>query len=266
MHTEPSVVLFLVDGMRPDALQQASTPQMDAMIAKGSHTLEARSVMPSITLPCVASMLLGCDPSRHGVHTNAWDQIDRPIPSVFDVIHAAGLPAMAFYNWENLRDLSAPGSLSASFYVRSAWEEDGDTKLAALAATLMTQRPWRFAFVYLGCTDAAGHRHGFMSAPYIAAVEKADRAIRCVIDALATAGLDNDATYIVGADHGGHDTGHGEDIPEDMTVPWIAFGRGIASGRRLSEPVSIVDTGPTIVRLLGLTAPEQWTGRCLDLT
>lgn len=46
------VVLILVDGMRPDSLEKAGHPFIEEMKAKGSSTLEAQTVMPSVTLPC----------------------------------------------------------------------------------------------------------------------------------------------------------------------------------------------------------------------
>ena len=35
------VVLFSIDGMRPDGLQQANTPFFDSMMATGAYTLTA---------------------------------------------------------------------------------------------------------------------------------------------------------------------------------------------------------------------------------
>ena len=65
-------VLFVVDGMRPDGLQRADTPVMDRLISSGVHTFAARTLMPSITLPCLASLFLSVDPAEHGVTTNTW--------------------------------------------------------------------------------------------------------------------------------------------------------------------------------------------------
>ena len=45
-----------------------------------------------------------------------------------------------------------------------------------------------------------------------------------------------------------------------MTIPWLAAGPGIARGVRLSGPVSIIDTAPTIAHLLGLPRPANWRG------
>ena len=60
-----SVVLFVVDGMRPDGLRKSSTPVMNGLVRSGASTLNARTVMPSITLPCIASLFLGTTPDTH---------------------------------------------------------------------------------------------------------------------------------------------------------------------------------------------------------
>ena len=53
------LVLFLVDGMRPDGMVQAQTPVIDRLRSEGAHTLTARTVMPSMTLPCHMSRFFG---------------------------------------------------------------------------------------------------------------------------------------------------------------------------------------------------------------
>jgi arylsulfatase A-like enzyme len=76
-------------------------------------------------------------------------------------------------------------------------------------------------------------------------------------------GLPADHTVVVNSDHGGHERSHGADIPEDLLVPWIAAGPGIRQGMAIDAPVSLLDTAPTIARLLGLQAHPVWEGRCV---
>ena len=51
---------------------------------------------------------------------------------------------------------------------------------------------------------------------------------------------------IVTSDHGGHETHHGTDLPEDMTIPWIAWGAGVRRGHALTNRVTLPDTAATI--------------------
>lgn len=256
----PSVVLVLIDGMRPDALQQADTPTMDRLIASGAHTLTARTVMPSITLPVHASLFLGVMPERHGNTTNMWTPPARPVLGLIDVVHQAGGKTAAFYNWEQLRDVSQPGSLDASFFVKDTRSPNGDTLIAHLASTWLAHHQPTFTFVYLGHTDQAGHDHGWMSQPYLDAIANADRCIEMLTNALAP-----DATLIVTSDHGGHAQMHGTDCAEDMTIPFIIHGPSIPASYHIQSALHITDVAPTIAHLLELTAPAEWTGTLISL-
>ena len=259
-----SVVLFVVDGLRPDGLKRADTPHIDDLVNNGTYTFKARTVMPSITLPCLASMFLGTEPERHGITTNTWNEAARSIPSIIDLIHSEGMTTSSFYNWEPLRDLSKPGSLNASFFLNNCEEPQGDLEIARLAADYLSKKPVSFAFIYLGYTDAAGHKYGWMTARYFEAVENADIAIGEVLEAVDKAGAVGNTVFIVTSDHGGHDKTHGTEMLEDMIVPWIISGSEIPSGLELKDPVNIIDTAPTVAALLGIDQPKEWTGRVIS--
>ncbi len=96
------------------------------------------------------------------------------------------------------------------------------------------------------------------------AAGNADRAIGLVLDAMDASGQLADTACVVLADHGGHGLSHGDDVPEDLTIPWVIGGPGIRSSQPIAGPVSIVDTAPTLAHLLGLTAPAEWQGRIVE--
>ncbi len=259
MHTNRRFVLFLVDGMRPDGLLRADTPALDGLRAAGMHTLSARTVMPSMTLPCHTSLFLGVPPARHGITTNLWTPQVRPVPGLFDVLQEAGFATASFYNWEELRDLARPGALNASFMVKdSTGDGAADTMVSRLAANWLGTQPFHFAFVYLGGTDIAGHAFGWMSDGYLQAIAHADRCIGTVLDALPP-----DCTVMVTSDHGGHDQTHGTDCEEDMTTPLIVAGASVPAGRIIEHPVQITDIAPTIAHHFGVTPPHEWVGQSI---
>ncbi len=251
-----AVVLIVVDGMRPDALRQAATPHLDRLVARGSYTHTARTVMPSVTLPCHTSMFRGVTPERHGVTTNVWVPPARPVPSLLDLLHRAKKPTTAIYNWEQLRDLADPGSLDQSYFLNNCYEPGGDQELAELAAGVLGGMETGFAFVYLGYVDTVGHSQGWMSAAYIDAVGQADQAIGTIL-----AELPPQVVSIVTSDHGGHAQTHGTEMPEDMTIPWMICGPGIRQGHQLQTQVEIIDNPPTIAALLGVEPAPEWTGK-----
>ena len=75
------------------------------------------------------------------------------------------------------------------------------------------------------------------------------------------ASIPEEYTIILLADHGGHDRMHGQDVPEDMTIPLFLYGQNIPP--QAAQGANIKDIAPTVVRLFGLEADEEWEGRAL---
>jgi arylsulfatase A-like enzyme len=48
------------------------------------------------------------------------------------------------------------------------------------------------------------------------------------------------------------------------TVPWIASGVGIKHGHAIHQPVSIIDTGATVMRTLGLQTHTEWDSHSVE--
>ncbi len=255
------VLLFSLDGLRPDALSATPTPNLDAVAAAGGVGV-ARTTMPSVTLPCHASMFLGVPTERHGVTTNLWMPPVRPVDSITDAARKADLTTAAVYNWEPLRDLSRPGSLHISLMYKDNASADSDVQLARQAAAHLAADPTHFAFIYFGHIDSAGHKHGWMSDEYLAAVTTADQAVGVVLDAYRAAGLMDSTAVIVTADHGGHERSHGTDQDEDMLVP-VAISLPGGPPPSLNGHASILDIAPTVARLLGFPPAEEWEGQAL---
>lgn len=249
-----TVLLVSVDGMRPDGLMAADTPTFDRLIQNGTSTMDAQTVMPCCTLPCHTSMHRGVEPARHGIWTNTFQPIVRPVPSVFDVANQAGLRCGFFYNWGPLRDLCDPESLVVSYYLRDAHRPEGDRLVASMATKEIADKSLDFVFLYLGYTDEIGHMTGWMSDPYLAAIANADRSLDQVLQAFP------DATVLLLSDHGGHEKTHGTEAPEDMTIPFILSGPLIAGPTQITKPVVIQDTAPTLATLQNLPLPREWEG------
>lgn len=252
------VVLIMLDGLRPDALTAARTPRLDAFIAEGAHTLTARSVMPSITLPCHTSIFHSVPPTRHGITENQWHAMARPVVGLVDAAKAAGKRCAFFYNWELLRDLNRPESVYFSFFVNNGYDLEGDRVVADAAARYIPEYNFDFSFVYLGGIDVSGHNFGWMQDGYMRQIEATDALVGQVLDSLPAG-----TTVIIHADHGGHGRDHGTEMPEDMTIPWMIGGAGVRRGHIIQQQVTLLDTAPTIAHLLGISLPTGWEGQAV---
>ena len=251
------VLMILVDGMRPDSI--ANVHQAQEMIRESASTMRAATVMPSVTLPCHMSLFHSVDPSRHGTTTNGYAPQVRPIRGLCEVLKNADKTCVFFYDWEQLRDLTRPGSLDFSYYHSGnavGFAEADKTVADAAIAYLGAHKP-DFAFLYLGNPDEEGHRYGWMGEQYLAAVQNAWNQIERVLRELP-----EEYAVIVLADHGGHDRIHGTELPEDMTIPVLIRGAGLPAGGELDD-VSILDIAPTVVRLLDVAADREWEGKSL---
>lgn len=256
-------LLFVIDGLRPDALRQGFTPRIDALMDAGAASLQAQTVMPSVTLPTHMSMFHSVHTGTHGVVTNTYQPFPEPLTGLMELARQSGKRTAAVYSWEPLRDLWRPGQVDLAHFINiySSATRDFDLAVAQASAELLPVERPDFAFIYLGMVDEVGHRAGWLSEEYMESAARADASVAHVLDRLAAEGMFDGTVVLVQADHGGHEHRHGEAVAEDMTIPWILTGPGVKTGRSLNSPVSILDTAPTLAYLLGLPIPAEWQGQ-----
>ena len=252
------VILISIDGMRPDGVLNCGNPFVEELKKMGSHALDARTVIPSVTLPCHTSMFHSVTPERHGITTNTYMPQVRPIPGLAEQIKLMGGKCAMFYGWEPLRDITRPGSLQWAEYFNAYADEHTDGILTDKALNCISKYHPDFVFLYMVETDEkGGHDAGWMSETYLDYVSHAIGNVKRVIEAAG-----DEYTVIVTADHGGHDRAHGTEMPEDMTIPMFFVGREFEAGKAI-ENVSILDLAPTIAKIMGVPVPREWEGKAL---
>lgn len=266
-----NVVVILVDGLRPDALKHAKVPTIDGFIKHGSSTMQAQTVEPSLTLPSVTSMLTGLPVDQHGITWNEYEPMRGFLkaPTVFEIASfAAGKLGAMFLNKEKLLHIAKPDR-GLLVQVCSVTEPGCNARKIATdvirAYRTTTEGKPSLFLIHVADVDLAGHEKGWMSKPYLQAVESTDRAIGTIVKGFQDLGLSKHTAFIVTSDHGGHDRTHGTNAPEDMTIPWIAAGPGIKSGYVIKRPVSLMDTAATLLRALGVTDYYvEWSSRTVE--
>lgn len=256
------VIVISIDGLRADAIERAGAETLERLMREGAYSLEAKTIMPSITLPSHTSMLTGTTPDMHGVLWNDERVEEMGVvhtPTIFAVAHDAGYRTAAFFSKPKFQHLMAPGTLT---YGQAP---DGDGRWYAgytaesVERYLDDHRP-NLLFVHFGEPDYAGHTIGWGSFVYRWAVRRADGAVERVLRKANDAYGEGNYTVIVTADHGGHGRTHGTKDPRDTTIPWIAWGKGVKAGTVLPEGIHTFDTAATALRLLGLSLPPEHAG------
>ncbi len=249
------VVILSIDGFRPDAIPLAPMPFLTSLLARSAYSLSAQTVYPSVTLISHTSMLSGECPAKHKVNWNDYLPQNgyAQATDLFDIVHAAGMQTAMFVGKEKLRQISEPQSVDVFQFIN-----DRDL---VIVADLIENFPadFRLLFVHFPTADWMGHVYGWLSPQQLSVLFRADQALENLVAELDRRGLSSETLFIVSADHGGHDMLHGSSMPEDKTIPWIAFGSGIHPAQ-LTSPVSTVDTAASAAFALGLDIPAEWDG------
>lgn len=265
------VVMLSLDGIRPDGLAQAKTPNLDRLFRRGvfSHTTLVEASTPTYTLPSWTTLLTGGGSECHGVSSNSWTKgsgsalegfrdAEGYVPSVFTILKAKGVKTAFYYNWSPLINSYNPNDFDEeSCVAEEAYEANFDRAFDFIS----THRDERqLIFLYDVHTDNTGHRQGWMSEAYLTAIEESDSAIGRLLSRLANAGFLADTHFLFLSDHGGHGTGHGSRIPTDEIVPWGIVGPGIRRNALLRDH-DTVNNAPILLRLFGVEQPSHWVGR-----
>lgn len=260
--SQPISRVFIVtfDGLRPDAIAAAEMENLQSLMQIGAYTLNAQTVFPSITLPAHASMVTGTCPAKHIARWNEYVPQNGYALGVdiFDLTHAVGLRTALVVGKEKLRHITEPGSTDFFGFVDNTDEHKDETTLENMALEQIRQG-FGLMMVHFPDGDVAGHEYDWMSKQQLSAFHKKDESLGLFLRVMKESGFYDGTLIIVTSDHGGHNSDHGLNIPEDMTIPWIISGPQIIPGE-LQSPVYIYDTAPTVAFALGLPLQPEWDG------
>ena len=248
------VALVSIDGLGASLLETDPPPTLARLAREGLRAARAETVLPSNTLPSHTSMISGLTPDQHGVTWNdyePWRRIEAA--TLFSVCRREGLRCGLFASKPKFAHLVEyePGV--------ERYDQSGHvTDVFAAALRFAEERDPDFLMAHVAEVDWSGHDDGWGSPPQRQALAFVDLMLGRFLAALRTRGSGRLAVILT-ADHGGHGSGHEGDRSEDVLIPWILWGDGIPAGV-LEETVSIVDTGPTVLALLGVEPPRRWRG------
>lgn len=248
------VVLISIDGLSPELLAASRAPTLERLAREGARAAHAETISPPRTLPAHTSMLSGLPPTAHGVRWNRyypWLRIDAD--TLFTHCRRRGLRCGLFAAKDKLAHFAEHEPGVERFGLVS--KPHG---IFELARRYLSGRDPDFTMIHLGDVDAVGHVVGWGSEKQREAVERIDAELGAFLEAVRGVGSGRLAV-IVTSDHGGSGLDHGGE-PADFQIPWILWGEGIEP-RRIEEPVSILDTAPTVLALLGIPVPATWPGK-----
>ena len=273
--TARHAVLVTIDTLRADRVgaygyAAAKTPAIDALAAAGLRVGQAFATAP-VTLTSHASLLSGLYPPAHGARHNGIAMAPG-VPTLATILKAQGFATGAFVG---AFPLERRFGLAAGFDVygdrlprlengKPADERPGEDVVdEALAWRRGTGAARTFLWVHL-FEPHAPYRNPTDGRPvavrYDEDVAEADRQVGRLVAGL---GSERASTLVVvAADHGEAFGEHGEIghslfvYDTTLRVPLVLQGPGVAPGT-MPGPVSLVDVAPTVLGLLGVTAPAM---------
>lgn len=236
------VLIIGIDGLRSDALQQASTPNIDQLIATGFFTYDSWHLGYTVSGPSWSAMFTGVWHQKNGVTDNSYagsNFANYPYyPHRVKEIKP-NLYAVQVVDW-------APMSTQVTNeqFDQKIIRTENDVTAVANAAINQLQNPNLDAMtVYFAKVDNMGHGSGFSpSNPiYMSAIHEVDSAIGRVMLALhARPNYNNeDWLVLICTDHGGTGTSHGGNSDAERHIWWIGSGNNVAQ----KQLVAVQDPG-----------------------
>jgi predicted AlkP superfamily pyrophosphatase or phosphodiesterase len=270
------VILIILDGLGY-AKARGYLGNVEGWVAAGEGRVwRMRSVLPSTSGPCYASIHTGLAPQEHGVLTN-YDHLRRvEHPDIFSAARQAGRStgavAHSFFStyfqrapFDPVRDLEIDDETlpiqHGRFYTMTSAHGGNlsvpdDRDMLAQVTMLGERHGVDYILVHTCSTDSVGHAYGQDSIHMDNQVYQVDGALSVYLPRWRKAGYD----VIITADHGQTPRGHhGGSTDEMRDVPLYYFGR--ASGPADDAVLCQTQIAPSVLALLGAAIPGTMRGK-----
>ena len=258
------VILIVLDGVKPDTLVAANTPNIDNLVAEGSYTWNAATVTPSITIAAIPSIFTGATPDVHEV--TDWEGGIRA-ETIVEVFEEAGL-STAIIGQDPIL-----GGYSATYCTGFYYHHKQYEYFTTIAINWFTQHEPFFLTTYDPVPDLVAHKYGEQSDEYREAIEDADFQIGRIMNMLRELDVYEQTLIVITTDHGMTGRSHGSTLPTDMRIFSIFKGPRVKKGFEMEDVVftpelgyaghRIIDIAPTITVLAGLRTPANSEGRVI---
>ncbi len=217
-----------IDGCRSDALQIASTPNIDELISTGVFSPDALNDDITISGPGWSAILCGVWSPKHLVTGNSFSVDDyETYPTFFKRAKDfdPSLQTLSICHWGPINDNIVKDQADFTLNVSS------DEAVADKASDYLSVNDPDIVFLHFDEADGVGHGSGFSPdvPQYLAKIEEIDSLIGIVVDAVQNRPSYNEEDWLIvlTTDHGGLGTSHGGNSIEEERVFVIASGSAL---------------------------------------
>ncbi|NDV63660.1 alkaline phosphatase [Bacteroides sp. 224] len=266
------VILIGLDGWGSYSVEKADMPVTKQFMAEGAYTLKKRSVLPSSSAVNWASMFMGAGPEVHGYTEWGSKKPELPsrvvyknniFPTIFQLYRDADPKAEigCLYEWDGIKYLV--DTLSLNYHAQAPNYKKHPTALCEMSVKYIKEKKPNFMAVIFDNPDHVGHADGHDTPNYYTKLKELDGYISQIVDAVKQAGMYDDAIFIITADHGGVNKGHGGKTMLEMETPFIISGKSIKKKGYCFDDISMMqyDCASILAKILGVKQPQVWTGR-----
>ena len=274
---ERKVLTIAMDGVRPDALAAANTPNIDSLLngtffgtggPSGMFSMNAQAEHLTFSGPGWGAYMTGLHVDRHGADTNGFEHVVPGTTDWFVPLESfnPSLNTHRVLTW-NIASTSFPSG--ADTVDNYEYNQNGDQLMTNRVAQLMQDPATDAVMMFYSDTDTAGHTCGFSptASCYIAAIEKVDGQIGQILTQMAARPTfaNEDWLVIMTSDHGGLGTDHSGGLPEQRTIPFIVAGPLATTVLPQANPRQ-VDVAATVLTYFGAPIPSNYDGHAVGLT
>lgn len=240
------------------------------MMNEGCYTLKKRSALPSSSAINWASMFMGAGPELHGYTQWGSKVPELPsrevtengiFPTIFYLLHKARPEAEigCLYEWEGIKYLV--DTLALDYHAQAPDYNKHPEALCGMAEKYIKEKTPVLLAVCFDNLDHVGHAAGHDTPEYYAKLNELDTYVARIVQAVKDAGMFDETIFIITADHGGINKGHGGKTMQEMETPFIICGKNVKKGGEFSESMMQYDVASTIAYIFGLKQPQVWIGR-----
>jgi len=261
------VILVVIEDLSASAVESHRTPNLELLIKTGAATMKAE-LTGSLPMSLPLFGILASKRAPTGSAAAIREQeIAEARHSVAALAVAMGRSVAGYHQSARVGRLRQYGIPPCRFSPESE-EATGDHmrnlhRTVISAANDIVSFRTDFCLIHLGTEEHIGYPTDPMSPQNLAHLAFSDQALGMLLETLSLFGLFGQYHILVTGDCGSGMMSEGA-ARVRRTVPWVAFGPRIARGHRITERVSILDTAPTIARIMELPQLPSWDGRVVE--
>ena len=268
------VIICGIDGLGA-TWQIVDSPNFDRIFADDAYRHNAHTEYITVSAQNWGSILTGVAFDVHGF-SNGWCE-DNERDSTSDnhsIFYYARqqfpkVELVSFNNWSAINH----GIIENDLNVRKVNRSTDPLVTQAVVSYFNEGCKPKLTFIQLDSVDHAAHTYGGFSDQYYSAAEKADTYMGEIYDAAERNGLLKNGLFIVVADHGETEDGHGGTTIEESSAILAVAGKSV-NQVELNENVRNRDVAAIALYALGIEQPENMTavlpaelfGECVEKT